>query len=54
MKEQLITEITRNMLPYLDNSQMEQLQEVYRCTDKLGTLIGMDYSRSQCQRPLPE
>ena len=28
MKEQLITEITRKMLPYLDNSQMEQLQEV--------------------------
>ena len=28
MKEQLMTEITRQMLPYLDNSQMEQLQEV--------------------------
>lgn len=28
MKEQLIAEITRQMLPYLDNSQMEQLQEV--------------------------
>lgn len=28
MKDQLITEITRQMLPYLDNSQMEQLQEV--------------------------
>lgn len=28
MKEQQITEITRKMLPYLDNSQMEQLQEV--------------------------
>ena len=28
MKEQLITEIARKMLPYLDNSQMEQLQEV--------------------------
>ena len=27
MKEQLITEITRQMLPYLDNFQMEQLQE---------------------------
>lgn len=27
MKEQLIAEITRQMLPYLDNSQMEQLQE---------------------------
>ena len=27
MKEQLITEITRQMLPYLDNYQMEQLQE---------------------------
>ena len=27
MKEQLITEITRRMLPYLDNYQMEQLQE---------------------------
>lgn len=28
MKEQLITEITRQMLPYLDNYQMEQLQEI--------------------------
>lgn len=28
MKEQLISEITRQMLPYLDNFQMEQLQEV--------------------------
>lgn len=28
MKEQLTTEITRQMLPYLDNAQMEQLQEV--------------------------
>ena len=28
MKEQIITEITRKMLPYLDNSQIEQLQEV--------------------------
>ena len=27
MKEQLFTEITRQMLPYLDNYQMEQLQE---------------------------
>ena len=27
MKEQLITEITRQMLPYLDNYHMEQLQE---------------------------
>lgn len=30
MKEQLITEITRQMLPYLDNYQMEQLQEIFR------------------------
>ena len=28
MKEQLTTEITRQMLPYLDNAQMEQLLEV--------------------------
>lgn len=28
MKEQLTTKITRQMLPYLDNAQMEQLQEV--------------------------
>ena len=28
MKKQLINEITRKMLPYLDNSQIEQLQEV--------------------------
>ena len=28
MKEQLITEIARQMLPYLDNFQMEQLQDV--------------------------
>ena len=28
MKDTLITEITRKMLPYLDNSQLEQLQEV--------------------------
>lgn len=28
MKNQLITEITRKMLPYLDNSQMKQLQKV--------------------------
>ena len=29
MKEQLITEITRQMLPYLDNYHMEQLQETF-------------------------
>lgn len=28
MRDQLITEITRKMIPYLDNSQMKQLQEV--------------------------
>ena len=28
MKNQLITEIAQKMLPYLDNSQMGQLQEV--------------------------
>ena len=28
MKEQLIAEVARQMLPYLDNAQMEQLQEV--------------------------
>lgn len=28
MKDQLITEITRQMVPYLDNAQLEQLQEV--------------------------
>lgn len=28
MKNQLISEITRQMIPYLDNAQMEQLQEV--------------------------
>ena len=28
MKKQLINDITRKMLPYLDNSQIEQLQEV--------------------------
>lgn len=29
MKNQVITEITRQMLPYLDNAQMEHLQEVF-------------------------
>ena len=28
MKEELITEISRKMLPYLDNAQLSQLQEV--------------------------
>ena len=28
MKEELITEISRKMLPYLDNAQLRQLQEV--------------------------
>ena len=28
MKTQLISEITRQMIPYLDNAQMEQLQNV--------------------------
>ncbi len=28
MKNQLISEITRQMIPYLDNAQMEQLQNV--------------------------
>ena len=28
MKNQIITEISRQMLPYLDNAQMERLQEV--------------------------
>ena len=27
MKEQIISDITRNMLPYLDNAQLKQLQE---------------------------
>lgn len=30
MKNEIISEITRNMLPYLDNAQMEQLQEVLK------------------------
>lgn len=32
MKNQLISEITRQMLPHLDNAQMERLQEVLRHT----------------------
>ena len=32
MKNQLISEIKRQMIPYLDNSQMEQLQEVLHHT----------------------
>jgi len=32
MKNQLISEITRQMLPHLDNAQMEQLQEVLQHT----------------------
>ena len=32
MKNQLISEITRQMLPHLDNAQMEHLQEVLRHT----------------------
>ena len=28
MKNQIISEISRKMIPYLDNAQMEQLQEV--------------------------
>lgn len=32
MKEQMIAEITRNMLPYLDNAQLERLQEVLEHT----------------------
>ena len=28
MKDQLISEITRQMIPFLDNAQMEQLQNV--------------------------
>lgn len=31
MKNYLMTEITRKMLPYLDNAQMERLQEVLAC-----------------------
>jgi site-specific recombinase XerD len=30
MKDQLISEITRQMIPYLDNAQMEQLQETLK------------------------
>ncbi len=30
MKNQLISEISRQMIPYLDNAQMEQLQEVLK------------------------
>ena len=30
MKNQLIAEITRQMLPHLDNAQIEQLQNVLR------------------------
>ena len=30
MKKQLISEISRQMAPYLDNAQMEQLQEVLK------------------------
>lgn len=32
MKNQLISEITRQMIPYLDNAQMEHLQEVLQHT----------------------
>ena len=36
MKNQLISEVTRQMIPYLDNAQMEQLQKTldllnYKC-----------------------
>lgn len=32
MKNQIISEITRQMIPYLDNAQMEQLQSVLQHT----------------------
>ena len=32
MKDQVISEITRQMIPYLDNAQMEQLQDVLQHT----------------------
>ena len=32
MKNQIITEITQQMLPYLDNMELEQLQKVLKVT----------------------
>lgn len=44
MKNQIISEITRNMLPYLDNAQMEQLQEVLKhCMWHVDVVPNPDY-----------
>ena len=41
MKEQLIREVQRQMLPYLNNAQLKQLQGVLE-----GVLSGVELSRS--------
>ena len=41
MKEQLIQEVQRQMLPYLNNAQLKQLQYVLE-----GVLSGIELSRS--------
>lgn len=41
MKEQLIQEVQRQMLPYLNNAQLKQLQGVLE-----GVLSGIELSRS--------
>ena len=49
MKDQLLKEITREMLPYLDNSQLERLQDVLRhCFWKI------EVKASSEERPWPE
>ena len=44
MKEQLIQEVQRQMLPYLNNAQLKQLQGVLE-----GVLSGVELSRSECK-----
>ena len=44
MKEQLIQEVQRQMLPYLNNAQLKQLQGVLE-----GVLSSVELSRSECK-----
>ena len=52
MKNQLLAEMTRQMLPHLDNAQIEQLQNVLRhclwnveVTESRGINFGYKYPR---------
>ena len=53
MKEQIISEITRQMLPYLDNAQLEHLLETLQhCLWKLKLLKSQKVQCNEIQKQM--